>query len=61
MSKDMARKQEQEQRKAQRATREQAIDHERGPVFDKDLEKRVSREKEELQRKAKAKEELKRM
>ena len=61
MRKDMARTQEKQQRKAQRSKAEQAMDHERGPVFDKDLEKLVTKTKEELKNKAKAKEELKRM
>lgn len=60
MRRDMARTQEKKQRGAQRAKAEQAMDHVRGDVFQKDLKNIVGREKEELKNKAKAKEELKR-
>lgn len=61
MRKDMARTQEKRQRGAHRAKAEQNMDQPVGDLHGGDLEKVVSQKKDELKKKAKAKEELKRM
>ena len=61
MRKDMARTQEKRQRGAHRAKAEQNMDQPKGDLHSSDLKTAVVRTKDEMRRKAKAKDELKRM